>query len=103
MLWCTATAASRVWPNSTRGIFFARGADVVTVQRTASEASTYNGDFHAWTAEQAALLRAGRLAEADIAEEIEDLGRAVRRDYFSWACKYSFERVLDENFWPDLD
>ncbi|PZP57018.1 MAG: DUF29 domain-containing protein, partial [Delftia acidovorans] len=34
-------------------------------------------DFLAWTQEQAALLRAGRLAEADIEnilEEIEDMG-----------------------------
>ncbi|MEW5889653.1 MAG: DUF29 domain-containing protein, partial [Pseudomonadota bacterium] len=35
-------------------------------------------DFLAWTQEQAALLRAGRLAEADIEnilEEIEDMGK----------------------------
>lgn len=43
----------------------------------------YDRDFHAWATEQAALLRAGRLAEADvehIAEEIEALGRAERRE-----------------------
>jgi len=44
---------------------------------------TYEGDFHAWTATQAALLRAGRLSELDaqhIAEEIEALGRRERRE-----------------------
>jgi hypothetical protein len=43
-------------------------------------------DFHAWTEEQAALLRAGRVAEADIAhiaEEIESLGRAEKRELLS--------------------
>lgn len=45
--------------------------------------STYDRDFYAWTAEQAALLRAGRLSEADaehIAEEIETLGRGEKRE-----------------------
>ena len=45
--------------------------------------STYDRDFHAWANEQAALLRAGRLSELDlanIAEEIEDLGRGVKRE-----------------------
>jgi hypothetical protein len=44
---------------------------------------TYERDFYAWTAEQAALLRAGRLSEADvenIAEEIESMGRSERRE-----------------------
>jgi hypothetical protein len=43
----------------------------------------YDQDFHAWTQEQAALLRAGRLAEADIdhlAEEIDSMGRTERRE-----------------------
>jgi hypothetical protein len=34
---------------------------------------TYDRDFYAWANEQAALLRAGRLDEADIAEEIESM------------------------------
>lgn len=41
----------------------------------------YERDFYAWTAEQAALLRAGRLSAADvanIAEEIESMGRGER-------------------------
>ncbi|WP_029009811.1 DUF29 domain-containing protein [Azospirillum halopraeferens] len=44
---------------------------------------TYEGDFYAWTMEQAALLRAGRLSEADvahIAEEIESMGRSERNE-----------------------
>jgi hypothetical protein len=39
----------------------------------------YRGDLHAWAREQAALLRAGRIAEADalnIAEELDDVGNA---------------------------
>ncbi len=43
----------------------------------------YEQDFHAWANEQAALLRAGRLAEADIehiAEEIESMGKTEKRE-----------------------
>lgn len=46
-------------------------------------AHTYERDFYAWTTEQAALLRARRLSEADvehIAEEIETLGRVEKRE-----------------------
>ncbi|MGO9742822.1 MAG: DUF29 family protein, partial [Roseiarcus sp.] len=38
----------------------------------------YQDDFYAWAMQQAALLRAGRFAVADIeniAEEIESMGR----------------------------
>jgi len=45
--------------------------------------SLYDQDFYAWTAEQAALLRAGRLDQADIeniAEEIESMGRSEKRE-----------------------
>lgn len=41
--------------------------------------ATYTGDLHAWAREQAALLRAGRVAEADalnIAEELNDVAGA---------------------------
>ena len=41
--------------------------------------ASYEGDYHAWTVEQAAALRAGRLSELDVqnlAEEIDDLGKA---------------------------
>jgi hypothetical protein len=43
----------------------------------------YDEDFYAWANEQAGLLRAGRLAEADIghiAEEIESMGKGEKRE-----------------------
>ena len=43
----------------------------------------YDADFYGWATEQAALLRAGRLGEADlanIAEEIESMGRSEKRE-----------------------
>ena len=43
----------------------------------------YERDFYGWSQEQAGLLRAGRAAEADlenIAEEIESMGKAERRE-----------------------
>ena len=46
----------------------------------------YDLDFVAWANEQAALLRSGRLSEADIdhiAEEIESLGRTEKRELVS--------------------
>jgi hypothetical protein len=45
--------------------------------------SLYDRDFYAWANEQAALLRAGRLSEADIeniAEEIDSMGRSEKRE-----------------------
>ncbi len=47
---------------------------------------SYDADFYGWANEQAALLREGRLAEADIAniaEEIESMGRSEERDLTS--------------------
>lgn len=46
----------------------------------------YDRDFVAWAHEQAALLRSGRLSEADIdhiAEEIESMGRSEKRELVS--------------------
>lgn len=43
----------------------------------------YETDFYAWANEQARLLRAGRVSEADIeniAEEIESMGRSEKRE-----------------------
>lgn len=43
----------------------------------------YDRDFYAWASEQAALLREGRLADADIAniaEEIDTMGRGEKRE-----------------------
>ena len=51
-----------------------------------SNTSLYDRDFYAWANEQAALLRAGRLSEADIAniaEEIESMGRSEKRELVS--------------------
>ncbi len=48
--------------------------------------SLYERDFYAWANQQAALLRAGKLAEADIeniAEEIESMGRGEKRELVS--------------------
>jgi hypothetical protein len=72
-------------------------------------ASLYERDFHAWTHEQADLLRAGRLAEADIAhivEEIESLGRSERRELVNrltvlllHLLKWRFQPALRGNSW----
>ena len=46
----------------------------------------YDADFYGWANEQAALLREGRLNEADIeniAEEIESMGRSEKRELVS--------------------
>lgn len=46
----------------------------------------YDQDFYAWAQTQADLLRQGRLADADIghiAEEIESMGRAEKRELVS--------------------
>jgi Domain of unknown function DUF29 len=46
----------------------------------------YDRDFYAWSRQQADLLRAGKLAEADIehiAEEIDSMGRTEKRELVS--------------------
>ena len=46
----------------------------------AREPARYDRDLYSWAVEQAALLRAGRIAEADalnIAEEIDDVGNEL--------------------------
>jgi hypothetical protein len=51
-----------------------------------SRSSLRESDFYAWSLEQAALLRAGRAEEADlaaIAEEIESLGKTEKRELVS--------------------
>ncbi|EBR9320723.1 DUF29 domain-containing protein [Salmonella enterica subsp. enterica serovar Panama] len=48
--------------------------------------SNYESDVVAWAKEQAALLRAGRFSEMDIAniaEEIEDVGKSEKRELAS--------------------
>ena len=46
----------------------------------------YDRDFFAWSRQQAELLRAGKLAQADIehiAEEIDSMGRTEKRELIS--------------------
>ena len=48
--------------------------------------SLHDSDFYAWSLEQAALLRAGRVDKADlsaIAEEIESVGKTEKRELIS--------------------
>jgi hypothetical protein len=51
-----------------------------------SNSTLYDQDFYAWANEQAALLRAGKLTQADIehiAEEIESMGKTEKRELVS--------------------
>ncbi|MCU0734426.1 MAG: DUF29 domain-containing protein [Methylotetracoccus sp.] len=50
-------------------------------------ANLHNDNFHAWTQQQAALLRDGRLQEANLPhliEEIEMMGASERRELVNW-------------------
>nr|WP_113891003.1 DUF29 domain-containing protein [Roseiarcus fermentans] len=50
------------------------------------KSALYDSDFYAWSREQVDLLRAGRLAQADIehiAEEIDSMGRTEKRELVS--------------------
>lgn len=72
-------------------------------------ATLYDTDFYAWANEQAALLRAGRLSEADIeniAEEIESMGRSEKRELVSrltvlllHLLKWRYQPALQSNSW----
>jgi hypothetical protein len=51
-----------------------------------TKSALYDKDFFAWSREQADLLRAGKLAQADIeriAEEIDSMGRTEKRELVS--------------------
>lgn len=51
-----------------------------------SNSTLYDRDFYAWSQEQAGLLRAGKLTQADIeniAEEIESMGKSEKRELVS--------------------
>lgn len=51
-----------------------------------SASTLYDRDFYAWSMEQAELLRAGKLTQADIehiAEEIESMGKTEKRELIS--------------------
>jgi hypothetical protein len=69
----------------------------------------YDQDFCAWTDQQARLLRAGHLAEADVAhliEEIESMGRSERRELVNrlvilllHLLKWQYQPALRDNSW----
>ena len=64
--------------------------------------SLYDQDFYAWANQQAALLRSGRLTEADIAniaEEIESMGRSEKRELVN-RLTVSFCTLLKWQFQP---
>ena len=59
---------------------------VMSDRTTTHPPPLYERDFYAWANEQAALLRAGKLDQADIAdiaEEIESIGRSEKRELVS--------------------
>jgi hypothetical protein len=63
----------------------------------------YKKDFYAWTTEQAALLRAGKLSAADIAniaEEIESMGRSQKRELIS-RLRVLLAHLLKWQFQPE--
>lgn len=74
-----------------------------------SNQQLHERDFYAWAIEQAGLLRAGRLSEADIehiAEEIESMGKTEKRELVSrltvlmvHLLKWQFQPVLRGNSW----
>ena len=62
----------------------------------------YDKDFHAWTQEQVALLKAGRLSEIDVehlAEEVESMGISERRELES-RLKVLLQHLLKWQFKP---
>jgi hypothetical protein len=72
-------------------------------------ATLYDTDLYAWANEQAALLRAGRLSEADIeniAEEIESMARSEKRELTSrltvllvHLLKWRYQPALQSHSW----
>lgn len=71
--------------------------------------SLYDRDFYAWANEQATLLREGRLHEADIAniaEEIESMGRSEKRELvnrlsvlLTHLLKWQYQPAFRGNSW----
>ena len=67
-----------------------------------SNSTLYDHDFYAWANEQAALLRSGRLSEADVehvAEEIESMGKTEKRELVS-RLKVLMMHLLEWRFQP---
>jgi hypothetical protein len=81
----------------------------MTRTKAAMTETLYEHDFYAWSTEQAGLLRAGKLAEADIdhiAEEIESMGRSEKRELVNrlvvlllHLLKWRFQPGLRGNSW----
>jgi len=71
--------------------------------------SLYDTDFYAWAEQQARLLRAGQLSDADIehiAEEIDSMGRSEKRELLSRLAvllmhllKWKSQPMLRGNSW----
>ena len=61
-----------------------------------SNATLYDTDFYAWANEQAALLRAGCLTEADIGNIAEEIESTFPADN-----PFTFEQAMSPDFWPD--
>lgn len=69
----------------------------------------HDQDFHAWTVQQAMLLKQGRLADADIeyiVEELECMGASERRELINRLAvlmahllKWRFQSELRDNSW----
>ena len=65
-----------------------------------SQSPLYDRDFYAWANEQAALLREGKLGDADIehnAKEIESMSKTEKRELASQLTRKSrrFLRTLE--------
>ena len=69
----------------------------------AREPARYDRDLYSWAVEQAALLRAGRIAEADalnIAEEIDDVGNE-QYDKLESALRIILLHLLKWDYQPE--
>jgi hypothetical protein len=74
-----------------------------------SASRLYDEDFYAWANEQAALLRSGQFAEADIAhiaEEIESMGKTEKRELtnrlavlLTHLLKWRFQPAIRSTSW----
>jgi len=68
------------------------------------DSSIYKTDFYTWTQEQLELLRSGQLEKIDLqnlAEEIEDMGRAEKRELES-RLEVLLMHLLKWQFQPSL-
>jgi Domain of unknown function DUF29 len=86
-----------------------RSGWLILTNMPTKNATLYDTDFYAWANQQAALLRAGRLSEADvenIAEEIESMGRSEKRELISrltvllvHLLKWRYQPALQGHSW----